>query len=168
MPRNSAIFDIGQGTGYMGKLLTDAGFNDIMGADASPSFVEKAEKTGWYKSTQVLWFGKGVDQLPDDLKNRFDLVMASGVFLEGHIPCDGFEDAHAMCKTGAYFITSIRKIYWDDDNEFGYKKKIDELVAAGKFSAPLKTWTFKRGIEDHEDPLFRPCEAFMFVVKRLD
>ena len=152
----------------MGKLLNAQGFTNIMGGDATPQFVEVAAKTGWYKSTQVLWFGKGVDELPNDLKNRFDLVMGSGVFLEGHIPCAGFEDAHAMCKTGGYFITSIRKTYWDDNDEFGYKRKIDELVAAGKFSAPIKTWTFMRGVEGSDDPLFVPRETFMFVVKRLD
>ena len=54
--------------------------------------------------------------------------MASGVFLDGHIPYHGFDDAHAMCKTGGYFVTSIRKSYYVNGEEHGYKDKLDELI----------------------------------------
>ena len=40
LPRDAKIFDIGQGTGLMGKLLTKEGFKNIDGADASQSFVD--------------------------------------------------------------------------------------------------------------------------------
>ena len=93
----------------MGRLLHTEGFTNIQGGDATSQFVEKAGKSGWYSGgTRELWFGRGVDQLPKDLIKKFDCVMASGVFLEGHIPNEGFDDAHAMCKTGGYFVTSIR------------------------------------------------------------
>ena len=93
----------------MGRLLHTEGFANIQGGDATSQFVEKAGKSGWYSGgTRELWFGRGVDQLPKDLIKKFDCVIASGVFLEGHIPNEGFDDAHAMCKTGGYFVTSIR------------------------------------------------------------
>ena len=40
MKRDAKIFDIGQGTGLMGKILSKEGFNNIDGADASQSFVD--------------------------------------------------------------------------------------------------------------------------------
>ena len=166
LKREAKIFDIGQGTGLMGKLLKAEGFTNIDGADASQSFVDKANETGWYKKCQVIWFGKGVENLPKDLLGSYDLVMGSGVFLDGHIPATGFDDAHAMCKPGGYFITSIRRSYYEKGEEHGYRDKLDELEAAGKFKI-VKTWEFMRGIKGAEDPIFEEMPSFMFVAKRL-
>ena len=126
MPRDAAIFDIGQGTGLLGKLLAAEGFTNIDGADASQNFVDTANKTGWYKNCSVVWFGKGVENLPKELLGKYDIVMASGVFLDGHIPDTGFDDAHAMCKPGGYFVTSIRRSYYERGEEHGYREKLDQ------------------------------------------
>lgn len=48
VPREAKIFDMGQGTGIMGKLLRSQGFTNIEGADASENFVKVANSTGWY------------------------------------------------------------------------------------------------------------------------
>ena len=47
-PRDAPIFDMGHGTGLLGKLLNAQGYTNIDGGDASQSFVETANKTGWY------------------------------------------------------------------------------------------------------------------------
>ena len=96
----------------------------------------------------------------------YDVVVCSGAFLEGHVPNEGFDDAHAMCKIGGHFVTSIRKAYYVNGHEFGYKDKLDELIAAGKFEM-VKSWTFMRGHADNPDPLFTQMESFMFVCKRI-
>ena len=67
LARDSKIFDIGQGTGVLGKLLVQAGFTDIEGADASTAFCNEARDHGWYKNIRELFFGVGVDKLPADL-----------------------------------------------------------------------------------------------------
>ena len=125
--RDAALFDIGHGTGLLGKLLSAEGFTNIEGADASSSFVETASASGWYRNCSEIWFGKGVENLPEYLLEKFDVVMASGVFLDGHIPAAGFDDAHAMTKSGGYFVTSIRRSYYEIGEEHGYKDKLDEL-----------------------------------------
>ena len=71
--------------------------------------------------------------------------MATGVFMDIHLPSVGFDEAHAMLKTGGHFITSIREHYYVDGHELGYKERINEMVAEGKWQI-VKTWTFKRGI----------------------
>jgi len=60
-PRDASIFDIGQGTGILGKLLKAQGFNDIQGADASTKFNEVGMATGAYRECREVWFGRGVD-----------------------------------------------------------------------------------------------------------
>ena len=166
MPRDAKIFDIGQGTGILGRLLNEEGFTNIDGADASQSYVDKANKTGWYRKCQLIWFGKGVDNLPKEMLGQYDLVMASGVFMDGHIPPSGFDDAHALVKPGGYFITSMRRCYYEPGEEHGYREKLDELEAAGKFKI-VKTWEFMRGVKGAEDPIFEEMPSFMFVAKRL-
>ena len=52
--------------------------------------------------------------------------------------------------------------------EHAYKDKLDELIAAGKFSPILKSWVFMRGVKDAEDPIFAEMPSFMFIVQRLD
>ena len=59
-----------------------------------------------------MYLGLGLDKYPDDLKGKFDLVTAGGVFLTGHIPNIGFEDVHASLKTNGYFVTGLRTSYW--------------------------------------------------------
>ena len=49
--RDAEIFDIGQGTGLMGKLLSREGFTTIDGADASSDFVQTASESGWYRNS---------------------------------------------------------------------------------------------------------------------
>lgn len=88
--------------------------------------------------------------------------MASGVFLDGHIPAGGFDDAHALVKPGGYFITSIRSEYFVNGEEHGYKDKLDELVDANKFHL-CKTWTYKRGMKDAADPIFAEMKSTMFI-----
>ena len=112
------------------------------------------------------WFGKGIDSLPQEWLGAYDVVVCTGGFLEGHIPSSGFDDAHAMAKVGGHFVTSIRKSYYEDGHKFGYKEKLDELIAAGKVEL-MRTWTFMRGHADHPDPLFTQMESFMFVCRRI-
>ena len=90
--KDCAILDVGAGTGVVGNLLKEQGFTNIVGADASDTFIKAAAASGAYKETRVLFFGMGLDKYPDDLKARFDVVTASCVWCPGHIPNIGFED----------------------------------------------------------------------------
>ena len=57
LARDAVIFDIGQGPGILGKLLTAEGFTNISGADVSANFNEEARQSGWYQSVVEHWFG---------------------------------------------------------------------------------------------------------------
>ena len=165
--RDALIFEIGQGPGILGKKLTERGYTNINGADISAHFNQRAQESGWYQSVKEMWFGRGVDQLPADMIGKFDLVMATGVFVDAHLPDIGFDEAHALLKTGGHFITSIRQHYFQDGHQLGYKEKIESLVAQGKWEI-RKTWTFQRGIPNAIEPLFKKMTVFMFICRRLD
>jgi len=86
-----------------------------------------------YSGAREVWLGQGVDHFDDDLKGSFDVVMASGVFLKGHMPSCSIDDCHAALKLGGFFVTAMRAIYWKHGNSEGYREKLDELLNSRKF-----------------------------------
>ena len=104
--KDSKILDVGCGTGLMGKMLGQDGYNQIVGVDASEKFVEASVATGFYTETQVMYLGNG--EFPEKYNGYFDTVVASGVWLKGHIPCAGLEDVYTALKVGGHFITAMR------------------------------------------------------------
>ena len=155
------------GTGVLGRLLAEEDFANIDGADASPCFVNAAANSGYYRETSEMFFGRGVDKLPQHLLGKYDIVTSVGCFLEGHIPASCFDEAHALCKPGGHFVTSLRSEYYANGQKEGYKDKLDQMVAAGKFKL-LKVWTFKRGIPDATDKMFAEMSSTMFLCQRID
>ena len=132
--RSGQIMDLGCGTGLIARLLEKEGIKgNIHGVDAVQNVIDVAKRDGRYKSLLTQKLGDGVDKLPEEFRSNFDLATASGIFLAGHVPAGGIDDAHAVVKVGGHFVTAMRKIYWTDDHPSGYKAKIDELITAGKF-----------------------------------
>ena len=153
----SEFFDAGAGSGTLGKLLAQHGFNNMVACDASSRFVEHLRTLGVYREASEVWLGRGVDRFPDHLKNRFDVVAAAGVWLKGHAPALGIEDCHVALKTGGYLVTALRSLYWENGQEEGYKDKFDELVAQGKLRL-IHSFLFQRG-RPGEEGLFAPLES---------
>ena len=91
-----------------------------------------------------------MDKYPDDLKDRFDLVVLSGALYEGHIPYNGLDDVHASLKKNAFFATALRSSYMVKGEKEGYMDKIDDMIEEGKFKI-LHTGTHMRGIEGTEN-----------------
>ena len=108
----SEILDVAAGTGHIGVLLKAKGFTNITGVDASENLLRKLNETGAYKASKCCFLGLGVEKWPEDLKNKFDIVTASGCFMEGHVPSSGFDDVHAALKTNGFFVASMRSSYW--------------------------------------------------------
>ena len=98
---------------------------------------------------------------------QYDVVMACGVFFDGHIPAAGFDDAHAICKPQGHFITSFRAKYFVNGEEHGYKDKLDELITAAKFRL-VKTWSYMRGVKNQPGSIFNEVECTMFICQRID
>jgi len=92
-------------------------------------------------------------------------VTASGIFLAGHVPAGGLDDAHAVTKMDGTFVTAMRQLYWKDDHPSGYKTKIDELIAAGKFEM-VESKEFKRGVPGGVG-LFAEMESILVVLKKI-
>lgn len=108
----------------------------------------------------------GVKVYPDELKNTFDAVCASGVFMPDHMPAQAMDDIHASLKRGGYFITAMRGTLYVNGEAEGYKDKLDELVADGKL-AIVKEKNFMRGTTDGTG-LYARMQSVLIVAQRID
>jgi predicted TPR repeat methyltransferase len=80
----------------------------MIGADASSNFVQAARETGIYQDVFEHWFGMGLDKFPQEHRDRYDVVTASGCLSKGHIEKNGLDDIHAALKVGGYMIAGWR------------------------------------------------------------
>ena len=73
--RNSLILDIGCGTGLVGRLLKNEGYETIDGIDLSPEMLEKAQALGVYRSLSEEDFS-----VNPELSRVYRAVICVGVF----------------------------------------------------------------------------------------
>ena len=71
----SRILDIGCGTGLVGRLLKDNGYENLHGSDYAPDMVKKAGTFGVYETLEVHDITEAVE-----VADRFDASIAVGVF----------------------------------------------------------------------------------------
>ena len=112
--REAVVLDIGSCTGIVGQKLQAAGFTHLEALDVSRRHLDAVRERGFYENHHELYMGRGVDQFPDALKGRFDVVTASGVFLPGHMPNEALDDCHVALKVGGLLVTAMRCSMWAD------------------------------------------------------
>ena len=111
LPKDAQILDVGAGTGKLGRYLADSGYKTIDGIDACQTFLQALQATGAYRSHAHVYLGEGAYPT-DEARNRYDCAVASGVFLEKHVPASGIPEVSQAIKSGGLFITAMRMIYW--------------------------------------------------------
>lgn len=161
------MLDIGAGTGLIGLKLKEKQNMEgveIFGIDACSSFVHILGDSPNYIGSQQLLLGRGDNKFPEELREQFDIVTASGVWLKGHIPAAAMDDCYSALKPNGFFITAMRSSYYTLGNEEGYREKLNELVAEGKLSL-VRTQKFMRGREGHTG-LFSPQESRLLCYQK--
>ena len=106
--KDAAIYDMGCGTGLIGELLHKQGYTNIVGSDASESFVKTAGDKPHYKEVKHFYSGMGLDKFEASYHNRFDVVTISGCLLKGHMPAAAIDDVYCALKVGGHFVTGMR------------------------------------------------------------
>ena len=163
------VLDVGAGSGVIGRLLKEKqGFSNITAIEPSEGMLVKLRETGAYKADRRMYLGLGVDKYPDDLKGKFDVVIASGSFLAGHIPDAGFDDVHASLKTNGYFVTALRSSYWAEGQKEGYRAKCEGLFAAGKLKLVHTANSYREEWRPREGSEGEQIESILLVMQRVD
>ena len=100
-----------------------------------------------------------------ELKSKFDVITASGVWMPGHMPNAAIDDVHVALKMGGVVVTAMRNSMWTDGVEEGYKEKFESLINSGKF-AVVKKEEFWRGTENGTG-LFGKQKSTLLVLRKV-
>lgn len=125
--KDASILDAGCGTGLVGEVLVQNGFQTIDGLDYSQDMLDQAEKKGIYKSllqadlTQKL-------QIED---NTYDAVISVGTFTCGHVGPEALEELVRVTKPGGLICFTVREQAWNEDN---YRQTMDKMQQSGAWS----------------------------------
>ena len=122
--KQNRILDAGAGTGLVGQLLHNLGFNNIIGIDLSKGMLAEAEKKRVYTALhqKVLGEDLGFDT------HLFDAVVCVGTLTIGHAPASCLEELIRVTKSNGFIIFSMRPDVYESH---GFKEKQDELVRGG-------------------------------------
>ncbi|MGH1488094.1 MAG: class I SAM-dependent DNA methyltransferase [Acidimicrobiales bacterium] len=125
-PPEPEILDVGCGTGLVGARFAEAGYRTIDGIDLSPAMTELAAARGCYRELRS---GVDINEPPaEDLIDRYDIVVAGGVFTLGHVPPSALRAVAKMTRPGGLAVISTRLRYYDETD---YQAESDRLEAAG-------------------------------------
>jgi len=109
LTKDVRILDILCGTGLVGLMLKDRGFDNIDGQDGSQSMLDKAMDKEIYRSTiHSSVGGSHALPVPDE---TYDVVLGSGVFAPGHATPDAFPELLRITRHGGYLLWARRISY---------------------------------------------------------
>lgn len=128
--------------------------------------VNRLKEDGLYKEVRQQFLGRGVENFPEEYKNRFELVTASGVWLKSHIPNTGYDDVYCAMKHNGYFVTAMRNSYWTEGEKEGYYDKLQSMIREGKFKL-VHSEKLMRGYKGDEVGLFGVMESTALVFQKI-
>ena len=125
--RNIEVLDAGCGTGLVGTVLKQKGYQKIDGFDLSKRMVEKAKSTGAYNDLESgIDLTKKNEPYEDD---RYDATVCCGVFTLGHVPPTALSELIRVTKPGGWVVVSTRKSYYESSD---FQKVCDRYQKEGK------------------------------------
>lgn len=133
--KDARVLDAGAGTGLVGKVLIEYGYQNIEALELSQGMIEQARKKNIYSVIYQAVLGETLD-LPND---GFDAIIAKGVFASGHAPASGFDELIRITKPDGYILFTIREDLYPGSE---YEKKITQLEQEKRWKLLEKTQPF--------------------------
>tara|TARA_X000000950_G_scaffold238792_1_gene291012 strand:- start:2818 stop:3441 length:624 start_codon:yes stop_codon:yes gene_type:complete len=112
------ILDFGCGTGLVGEELKNYSYDYVLdGIDVSEKMIEKAESKQIYNKIFNIDLHK--EDFKEDFKEdrKYNFIISSGVFLEGHVNFDVIDKLHKILEKDGIIIVTIRNSYKDKNKE---------------------------------------------------
>ncbi|WP_088243527.1 class I SAM-dependent DNA methyltransferase [Calothrix rhizosoleniae] len=126
LPKSAKILDAGAGTGLVGQLLQQRGYDDLEGMDLSPGMLEIARKQNIYKALYEMALGEPLDFATD----YFDAIVSVGTFTYNHAPSNSFDELLRITKPGGYIIFTLRLDFYEDSD---FNDKMSALEESGQW-----------------------------------
>jgi len=111
------ILDFGCGTGKIGEELKKQLSNsyNLEGIDISPNMLKNAENKNVYNNLTCL------DLTKESYNNKYDIILSSGVFLEGHVNINNINNLYKLLNKNGILLFTIRETFKDNNSEDFYK-----------------------------------------------
>uniref|UniRef100_A0A7S3JF87 Methyltransferase domain-containing protein n=1 Tax=Euplotes harpa TaxID=151035 RepID=A0A7S3JF87_9SPIT len=162
--KSAMIFDMGCGTGIVGKHLHKIGYTNIIGVDACEAMIEEARKKECYSELEVLFLGD-IDNFPEKYKNRFDVITSCGLFTEGHLGPEHCDEMILSLKSGGFAIFTMRAEYVESK---GFQAKFDELTEARKWElVEAKEFMKYHNLTEEGIQQYKPQKGLCYIFKKL-
>ena len=151
--RDSAVLDIGCGTGLTSVYLADQGFNNIDGIDLSQDMIRVAAQRGIYRELLVGDLNHPLDRD----RAMYDAVISSGTFTHGHVGPEPMDEIFRVLKPRGLLACTIHKELWERD---GFRTKLEQLVENN----------VAEKVELYDDQYFKdgPVEGWFCLYRRCD
>lgn len=126
VPREARILDAGAGTGLMGEVLTELGYDNLVAMDLSEAMLEEARNKNVYRAFHQMVMGEPLAFATDS----FDAVVSTGVFTVGHAPASSFDELVRITRPGGHILFTLRTDLFENK---GFKEKQAALESEGKW-----------------------------------
>jgi SAM-dependent methyltransferase len=136
VPKEAKILDAGAGTGLVGHLLKEQGYEDLTAMDLSTGMLEEARKKNAYLNFHQMVMGERLDY--ED--GCFDAVISVGVMTVGHAPASSLDELVRTTKPGGHIVFTLRPDVYKSD---GFKEMQEQLEAAGRWQFLEVSETFR-------------------------
>ena len=141
--RSAHIVDYGCGTGLVGKLLWENGFNNVDGYDISQGMLDIAAEKGVYNG---LYKADLTKNLEIDTET-YDAMICVGSFAAGHLNANHLDEMLRTIKKGGAIVLFMNEQFYLKDN---YPSYFVKLMQAG-------VWTlFRQERHNYMQSIHRP------------
>lgn len=124
--KDARILDAGCGTGIVGELLHQDGYDNIEGLDYSQDMLNKAREKSIYKTlTQSDLTGSLAIE-----DATYDAIISVGTFTCGHVGPEAFRELIRITRTGGHLCFTVREQAWEEDD---YRAKLREYENNGRW-----------------------------------
>ncbi len=122
--KGARILDAGAGTGLVGQILYDLGYQDLVAMDLSLGMLEEARNKNVYQEFHQMVMGEPLSYGSD----AFDAVVSVGVLTVGHAPAGSLDELVRITRPGGFIAFSLRP---DIYQNAGFKEKQQALEDQG-------------------------------------
>lgn len=132
---NGAVLDVGCGTGIVGVVLRDGGFDIVDGIDISPPMLVEAGKkktkegSPVYRKLITADLTKSLD-IPD---KQYAGLISAGTFTRGHLGPDSLDELWRVAEPGAHCAIGVKLRHFESN---GFSEKLSVDVANGVITKP--------------------------------
>ena len=124
VPVEARILDAGCGTGVVGHLLHEQGYQQVEGLDLSKGMLDEASRKNCYTQLHQQALGGALD-FPD---NHYDAIVIVGVFVRGHVSSSAFNDLIRITRPGGHIFFTLRPEFYAATD---FKPNMEALEKAG-------------------------------------